>query len=67
MTNDLLEANEKLFKLNQKLIEDKRKLRNALGSFEKGYGCFCGCPHSRGATIHSETCVQAKKAMEETK
>lgn len=59
---DLLAANEKLFLLNQKLIAENRKLREALAGCAITGGCFCG--KNVVSRPHSTFCKLATEVLE---
>lgn len=65
--SDLLLANEKLYKSNQKLLEDKNLLRSALQLLKNPQGCFCTYKMKYFfATDHTDRCKIVSGALEAT-
>lgn len=61
--DEVLSENQRLFGLLQTCREERNHLLAALKGFEKGYGCFCGCPHLRNQEPHSEACTKARTIL----
>lgn len=63
---EVLDQNERLYKLNEKLVNDKRRLTNALNSLRLVSGCFCAPVHVdlKQANIrHSKICISVREAL----